>query len=355
MLKKSILSFILMKDLTILIPTRLKKEKLPIIEFIISQFEDTKILFICNKKINSKFKNTNFLITSKKHLTDKIIYGLQKVKTKNILLLPDDEFPIVNSIQDIYSNFKKDTNISSGIGIKFYFDYRNPKIFFPINHHSFKFYNLKNKESKKIENSIKFYAECFWSFHRTDLLKKFFNFYKKNKTYNSKFFLEYNMMLFMKIFGNVRYYQLPWSLKTKEFRDWPELQNFCTLKNFKIKFKKEFNFLTKSYYNHNKIKSNSKKIISKFYRAFEKRYTTQRPQDKLKNLNLLEKIIFILKKMFYKLIIHKPNLTPQLVDMYFIKYFNKKEFKGLFKKKYLKKYSQIISLIENKKLLPIFR
>ena len=71
-------------------------------------------------------------------------------------------------------------------------------------------------------------------------------------------------ILFMKIFGNVRYYQLPWSLKTKESRDWPELQNFCTLKNFKIKFKKEFNFLTKSYYNHNKIKSNSKKIISKF-------------------------------------------------------------------------------------------
>ena len=51
----------------------------------------------------------------------------------------------------------------------------------------------------------------------------------------------------------------------------------------------------------------------------------------------------------------KQNMRPQLVDLYFIKYYKKKEFKNLFKEKYLKKYLEIINFVENNKLLPIFR
>ena len=344
-----------MRDLTILIPTRLRKENLPKIEFIISQFENTKILLISNKNLNREFKNIKILISKKKKLSDKIMYGLKKVKTKNVLLLPDDEFPIANSIKDIYFNFKKSNRVSSGIGVKFHFDYKNPKVFYPINHHSFNYYNLKNKESKKIENSIKFYAECFWSFHRTHLLKKFFNFYKKNRTYNSSFFLEYNIILFMKIFGDVKYYKLPWSFRYKDSRNWPLLQNFCSLNNFKIKFKKEFNFLSKNYCKYNNIEFNSEKTLHRFHVAFANRYRTYRPQDYLKNLNFFEKITFILKKTFYKIVFMKQNMRPQLVDLYFIKYYKKKQFKNLFKEKYLKKYLEIINFVENNKLLPIFR
>ncbi len=344
-----------MRDLTILIPTRLRKENLPKIEFIISQFENTKILLISNKNLNREFKNIKILISKKKKLSDKIMYGLKKVKTKNVLLLPDDEFPIANSIKDIYFNFKKSNRVSSGIGVKFHFDYKNPKLFYPINHHSFNYYNLKNKEAKKIENSIKFYAECFWSFHRTHLLKKFFNFYKKNRTFNSSFFLEYNIILFMKIFGDVKYYKLPWSFRYKDSRNWPLLQNFCSLNNFKIKFKKEFNFLSKNYCKYNNIEFNSEKILHRFHVAFANRYKTYRPQDCLKNLNFFEKITFILKRTFYKIVFMKQNMRPQLVDLYFIKYYKKKEFKNLFKEKYLKKYLEIINFVENNKLLPIFR
>ena len=344
-----------MRDLTILIPTRLKKENLAKIDFIISQFENTKIFLITNKNLNREFKNTKILISKKKNLIDKIIYGLQKVNTKNVLLLPDDEFPIANSIKDIYSIFKKSKSVSSGIGIKFHFDYKSPKVFYPINHHSFDYYNSKKKEAKKIENSIKFYAECFWSFHRTYLLKKFFNFYKKRRTFNSTFFLEYNIILFMKIFGDVKYYKSPWSFRYKDSKNWPLLQNFCSLNNFKIKFKKEFNFLSKNYCKYNNIKFNSKKIIYRFYEAFQNKYNTYRPQDYLKNLNFFEKIMFILKRTFFKIVFIKQNMRPQLVDLYFIKYYKKKEFKNIFKKKYLKKYLEIINFVENNKLLPIFR
>ena len=85
----------------------------------------------------------------------------------------------------------------------------------------------------------------FGFFHRTYLLKKFFNFLKKNRTYNSSFFLEYNIILFMKIFGDVKYYKLPWSFRYKDSRNWPLLQNFCSLNNFKIKFKKNLIFYQK--------------------------------------------------------------------------------------------------------------
>ena len=51
----------------------------------------------------------------------------------------------------------------------------------------------------------------------------------------------------------------------------------------------------------------------------------------------------------------KQNMRPQLVDLYFIKYYKKKKFKNIFKKKYLKKYLEIINFVENNKLLPIFR
>ena len=87
----------------------------------------------------------------KKLLNEKIMYYIKKVKTKNVLLLPDDEFPIANSIKHIYFNFKKSNRISSGIGVKFHFDYKNPKIFYPINHHSFHYYNLKTRILKKLK------------------------------------------------------------------------------------------------------------------------------------------------------------------------------------------------------------
>ncbi len=61
-----------MRDLTILIPTRLRKENLPKIEFIISQFENTKILLISNKNFNREFKNIKILISKKKNYRIKL-------------------------------------------------------------------------------------------------------------------------------------------------------------------------------------------------------------------------------------------------------------------------------------------
>lgn len=339
-----------MNDLTILIPSKLKKENYKKINFILSKFTNTKIIIISDQKLSKKIYKVDFLKTKKKDLLNKIIYGLKKVKTQNVLLLPDDEFPIVNSIRNIYSIFKKNKKISTCIGIKFYFDSTNPRIFYPINHHSFTYYNSKNKNNYQIENSIKFYTDSFWCFHRTNLLKNFFKFYEQNKSFNSLYFLEYNIILYMKIFGAVRYFKFPWSFRSKTSKKWSTLQNFCTLYNFKSKFKKEFDFLAKNYCGYNNIKLISSSVKLKFYSAFTNRYLTLRPQDHLKNFSFFNKYVFLIKKIFYKYFFLNSNLEPQLVDLYYVNYYKKKNFQNLFKKKYLKSYAEIINYVWNNKL-----
>jgi hypothetical protein len=340
-----------MNDLTILIPSQLKKKNYKTINFILNKFNNTKILIVSHREFKVK-NNVRFLKIKKKDLISKIICGLREVKTKNILLLPDDEFPIVNSIIDIYSDFKKNTNISTGIGIKFYFDHTNPRIFFPINHHSFEYYNSRNQDNKKIENSLKFYSECFWCFHRTELLKKFLKDLKKNNFYDL-FFMEYKIILFMKIFGKIKYYKNPWSFRIKTFKKWPTVSELVNLDNYKNTFKVAFDSLANHYFKAQNIKSDKKSL---FYEAFKNFIVTPRPQDILKNLKGFAKLIFIIKKKFYKFFFQKKYYNlPQFVDRYYIYYVNKNNFFKIYSKKYINDYIEIVNFVLKNNILKICR
>jgi len=339
-----------LEDLTIIIPTQLKKENLKTLDFIIKGFKEIKIIIITEKKSKLDYSNVKIYISKKKDLCSKIILGLNKVKTKNILLLPDDEFPIFNSIKDIYLKYKKNRKISSAIGLKYYFNDANPKVFYPINHHSYDYYNKLSVVS--IEDSIKYYSDCYWGFHRTKLLKNFFKDYKKYNFYDL-FFMEYKIILFMKIFGKVHYFKIPWSFRIKKFKKWPKANKLYNLANYKKKFSRAFETLSNYYNEEKKINLNSKKI---FYEAFRNFIITPRPQDILQYLKGLDKLVFFFKKIFYIYFFQKSYYyLPQLVDRYYIYYLNKKNFSRIYSKKYINDYIEIIHFVLKNNILKIYQ
>jgi hypothetical protein len=338
-----------MNNLTILIPSHLKKLK--ILDFILRESKNFKVILVSNKKFKNKYSNVKYIKTSYINVIDKINHGLSYIKTDNILLLPDDELPIFSSIIHIYNQYKKNKKISSAIGLKYYFNYFNPKVFFPINHHSFDFYNETGSKNNKIEESLKFYNECFWGFHRTMLLKKFIKSLKNNKFINN-YFMEYKIILFMKIFGNIKYYKFPWSFRIKTKKKWPNINQCCNIHNYKSIFKKDFESLTKYFCKVKKVKGDKKEI---FYSALRNFIITQRPQDSLKNLAGLKKLVFLLKKIIYIFLFQKKyHMIPQLVDLYYVKYFDKKNFLNLYKKKYVDEYCKIINFVSKNNILKTY-
>ena len=100
-----------MNNLTILIPSHLKKLK--ILDFILMESKNFKVILVSNKKFKNKYSNVKYIKTSYINVIDKINHGLSYIKTDNILLLPDDELPIFSSIIHIYNQYKKNEKIDS--------------------------------------------------------------------------------------------------------------------------------------------------------------------------------------------------------------------------------------------------
>ena len=82
---------------------------------------------------------------------------------------------------------------------------------------------------------------------------------------------------------------------------------------------------------------------------------TPRPQDSLKNLTGLKKLVFLLKKIIYIFLFQKKYyMIPQLVDLYYVKYFDKNNFLNLYKKKYMDEYCKIINFVSKNNILKTY-
>jgi hypothetical protein len=164
--------------------------------------------------------------------------------------------------------------------------------------------------------------------------------------------MEYKIILFMKIFGNIKYYKFPWSFRIKTKKKWQNINQVCNLDNYKSIFKKDFESLSKQFCETKKIEGDKKEI---FYNAMRNFIITPRPQDIRKKLKGFKKLVFLLKKITYILLFQKKyHMIPQLVDLYYVKYFDKKSFSNLYKKKYIEEYYKIINFVSKNNILKTY-
>jgi hypothetical protein len=110
---------------------------------------------------------------------------------------------------------------------------------------------------------------------------------------------------------------------------------------------------------HIKKKRKTKKIEGdkkeNFYNAMRNFIITPRAQDIRKKLKGFKKLVFLLKKITYILLFQKKyHMIPQLVDLYYVKYFDKKSFSNLYKKKYIEEYYKIINFVSKNNILKTY-
>lgn len=206
-------------DLSILIPTHNRKQKLEtLLSYIFTQI-DVPVFVIDSSEeegINFQHPNFQYIYVKGLNLVDKLDY-IKYVKTKYVLLFPDDDQPALNGILDSIIEAEKEIeNVSSIIGITL--DYKEKEFQFYRFHKpfSYHFYCLNKNLSRKEKTAIilQYYTQVMWAIHRTDYLIEFVDFIPYFVKPISMF--ERNFVIFMQMKGDIYFSKKLFSFRARD-------------------------------------------------------------------------------------------------------------------------------------------
>jgi len=310
-----------MKDISIIIPVnnikKFKKYILININFFIKY--NIYIHVVSSRKITFIEKNKFIKITANKKFKnhmDKIFYALKTIKTKYVFFLREDDLLCGHGFLHLYNEIKKDDKISSIQGTKYLAVNKNYKKIHPHNPNNFNFQpsfeKLEIKE--KFKNVLNYGPECYWTLHKTKIVKKFYSLVIKKKHFGdfenyydlSNQYFDFYFIFFLLIYGDVKFENIPINLRIKfkrriKFEKIKLMEKFYPVETAKknIFFLRNLQMLSNLINKNRNIKKiDAEKII--LY-ALNKKAKLPKPRDILENYNYFHKGIHVIKKIYKKI------------------------------------------------------
>lgn len=330
-----------MKNLTVILPVDDLNKYSNYVNFNVQIFKKLKIktLIISDKKEINKFKSklVNTICSKKfKSAIDKFSVGLKRLKTEYMFLLREDVLIHEYGFKKILKKMLLHKNLVSVSGLQFIALSKNYNFIFPHNPRTvrFNYDRIKHKDIKwKIHNVLRDSPEIYWTFHKTKIVKNYWNrLYLKDKYFNDKNLSEYFLIFYFLSYGDISFEPIPINLKIKNKKINKKIYSFHYHKK-NYGYNRDINKLCSIF------KKNRKLSIIKTKEFLEEsikiRSYNPKPRNLLESYNFLGKKIIVMKKIFLKffhIIFYNKTIISQH-DKYFMSSLEKKYYRKIINDK----------------------
>ena len=305
------------------------------------------VYILSNKKIFYLKKNFFVKKIIRKKFSsplEKIFYALENIKTKYVFLLREDDLLCEHGFLNLYNQIKKNDKICSIQGLKFLA--LNKKIH-PHNPNNFNFQSKLEKLStkEKFKNILNYAPECYWTIHKTKIIKKFFFLAVKKKYFCDPInhweitiqYFDYYFIFFLLIYGDIKFENMPVNLKIKFRKEnkSEKLPSFQVIKKNEF-FLKNLEILAGLMEKKRKIKKEEAKKIILY--ALTKKLNLPKPRDEVNSYNFFQKFIYRIKRRYKKM--QEYFSSYQLIsqnDVYYVSSLNRNLYNNLINNKKITK------------------